>query len=457
MIDSELSLAMGQNHFGYGRLDADLRVTERAGALLDILPPPGEKIFAAPLFSALESEFAALRGTNAERFEIPVAPGAPFDSPSFSISVLYDPRRDGFIMVAHVGSEWPAAPYGRETEARERASLYRDIVEMSGDIVFRLDAELRFTFVNHHACSLLLMPESAILGCEADRILGDASPGESWRASLAPGGESSFEQALRIPGRETLWIWWRVNWIGARRGFDEYQAVGRDIGDLRRLRAEAAHGAEEARRHAVMHERLRIAHDLHDTLIQSLVALAPQIRLIRKVAGPDADPRLIDELARAEQAVHDGLARGRAALTDLRAAKDEYSPGLVTALETLVDRFVDRTGIDVRMDIDQCAGAAKGERAEAFYRICEEAFRNIEWHASAHRVRLTLSIEDSGTQTLVIDDDGIGFMPERIKPGHFGLIGMREKAESIGALFTLETAPGKGVRIEIAAPPPRSK
>jgi signal transduction histidine kinase len=201
-----------------------------------------------------------------------------------------------------------------------------------------------------------------------------------------------------------------------------------------------------------MRERLRIAHDLHDTLVQSLVALAPQLHLIRKVAGRDANPRVIDELARAEQAVRDGLALARAALTDLRADNVE-SQGLGAALETLGLRFTDRTGIHVLADLNQRAGAAEGWRAEALYRICEEALRNIEWHASASRVELALSVDDSGALTLVVADDGVGYDPDRIKAGHFGLIGMREKAESIGARFTLGTAPGKGVRIQIVAPP----
>jgi signal transduction histidine kinase len=98
---------------------------------------------------------------------------------------------------------------------------------------------------------------------------------------------------------------------------------------------------------------------------------------------------------------------------------------------------------------------AEAEKAEALYRVCEEALRNIEWRASASRVDLSLFVDDSGTHTLIVADDGVGFIPDRIEAGHFGLIGMREKAESIGALFTLDSAPGKGVRIRIVAPPLR--
>jgi signal transduction histidine kinase len=285
-------------------------------------------------------------------------------------------------------------------------------------------------------------------------VLGIDAPEESWRSRLAPRGDSSFEQALRLPGGETIWIWWSVHWVDNRQGAGEYQALGRDVSDLRRLRAEAARGAEESRRNAVMRERLRIAHDLHDTLVHSLVALVPQMRLIRKVAGASADPRLIDEVSRAESAARDGLAHARAALTDLRSQNVEPQ-GLGAALENLGRRFTERTGVHALVHIAQRARDANGETAEVFYRIAEEALRNAELHANASRVGLYLEADESGAHKLVIADDGAGFDPEAIRSGHFGLIGMRERAEMIGASFSLDTEPGGGVKIEIVAPPTR--
>ena len=471
MQESDLALALSQKIFGYARLDAQLQVLVRIGGLMDWLPPPGDNAAASPVFFAMEAEFAALREATSARLDLPGLRLAPFDALPFSVSVLYDRADDAFLVLANADRgaldvERQLARERRETRVledqalaagrliREQTALYRDIVETASDLVFRLGADQRVTFVNSHACGLLCQEESQILGRAVDSALGIAAPEESWRVRLAPQADSSFEQALLLPGGETVWIWWSVHWVDKRLGAGEYQALGRDISDLRRLRADAARGAEEARRNAVMGERLRIAHDLHDTLVHSLVALVPQMRLIRKVAGPAADPRLIDEVSRAESAARDGLARARAALSDLRRQNVEPQ-GLGAALENLGRRFAERTGVGAVVEIDPRARVASGEMAEVFYRIAEEALRNAELHANAGRVGLTLLADAAGTHRMTIADDGAGFDPDAISGGHFGLIGMREQAELIGARFTLDAKPGCGVRIQIVAPPAR--
>jgi PAS domain S-box-containing protein len=469
MMDSDIALALDQAIFGYARIDAGLLVLLRRGGLMDWLPAIGESIAASAVFFGMEAEFTELRAGKIARIDLPGLRLAPFDATPFSVSVLRDPAKDEYLILASADCgaqdvERQLAHERRVTRVledqaqaagrliREQAALYRDIVETASDLVFRLGADLRVTFVNSHACHLLGEKEAQILGRPVDFTLRAASPEESWRIRLAPQADSSFEQALLLPDEETVWIWWRVHWIDDKPGAGEYQALGRDITDLRRLRAEATRGAEEARRNAVMRERLRIAHDLHDTLVHSLVALVPQLRLIRKVAGAKADERLVDELDRAENAAREGLTRARAALSDLRSHNVEPQ-GLGAALETLGRRFSERTGVAALVDFDPRAADPQPEIAEVFFRIAEEALRNAELHASATRVGVYLSADEDGTHTLVIADDGRGFDSRQAVEGHFGLTGIREQAELIGAIFTLDTEPGGGVRIGIVAPP----
>ncbi len=467
MNSPDFALALSQKIFGSARLNSELKVLDGAGALMAWLPPQGAPISDSPVFFAMEAEFAALRAGNLARIDLPGLRLAPYDEEPLSISVLHDPKADEFHIFASADRgahdiERQLARERRETRLladqaaaagrliREQAALYRDIVETADDLVFRLGADRRVTFVNAHACRLLAQEEAQVLGCAVDKVFGVAAPEESWRIRLAEKGDSSFEQALALPGGEKLWIWWSVHWVGDPQGPGEYQAVGRDISDLRRLRVEAALGAEEARRNAVMRERLRIAHDLHDTLVHSLVALVPQLRLIRKVAGAGADARLIEEVDHAEAAARDGLARARAALSDLRAQNVEPQ-GLSAALETLGRRFSERTGVPVLVEIEQRARMVGGDMAEAFYRIAEEALRNAELHADASEIRLSLRADDTDIFTLDVADDGRGFDPSLEATGHFGLVGMREQAEMIGASLTLVTAPERGVRIRVVA------
>jgi signal transduction histidine kinase len=476
MSDSDLALALSRRIFGYARLDAALRVLERAGPLMDWVPPPGAQATESAVFFAMEPEFDALRDGRRAVLDLPGLRLPPGDSAPFSISVLHDAASDRFLVFASsdrgaLDVERQFARERREARLiaeqaaaagrliREQAALYCDIVESANDLVFRLSADLRITFVNAFACAVLREDERLLLGRAIDDALGGGAAAESWRDRLSPRGDASFEQELRLAGREPIWIWWSVHWVGDRSGpgefhgefQGEYQALGRDVTVLRRLRAEAARGADEARRAAVMRERLRIAHDLHDTLVQSLVALAPQLRLIRKVAGPDAAPRLLEELTHADAAVREGLARARAALGGLRGQTVE-AQGLGAALEALAARFAERTGVHSLAEIDARARPASGPVAATLNRIAEEALRNVELHAHARSLSLRLSADPSGAVSLVIADDGQGFDPAEVAEGHFGLMGMREQAELIEASFVLRAERNGGVQIEVAAP-----
>src|SRR5690606_12108361 len=133
--------------------------------------------------------------------------------------------------------------------------------------------------------------------------------------------------------------------------------------------------AEEARYAAVVRERLKIARDLHDTLAHSMMAMLTEIRLLKKLATtrPEALP---DELIEAEKAAHQGLQEARAAIGQIR-----YNPvrdvGLGVALQDHLKLFADRTGLVCHFDCDPGLATFSEERAEAFFRIAEEALRNI--------------------------------------------------------------------------------
>ncbi len=470
--DRALETALDLGIFGLARVGADLTPRERRGRLMDWMADAPAKITDSSVFFAMEAEFAELRAGRRNKIDLPGLRLPPLIDTPFSLCALHEAESDDFLLFATTDGgalefERLLAHERRQTQilqdqalaagraAREQAALYRDIVETASDLVFRLDEGLRFTFVNTVAARWLGGTDDGCLGRRVDEVLGSSAE-ESWAARLAdkaaPACEQgwSFEQGWRRGGGETLWIWWSVHWVESGVS-GEYQALGRDITDLRRLRAEAGARAEEARANAVMRERLRIAHDLHDTLVHSLVALAPQIRLIRKVAGAGADPRLVEELDLAEAAVRDGLTRARAALADLRRQPVEPE-GLGAALEDLARRFGARTGVNVLVDLDARARTLAQDKAEAFFRIVEEALRNVELHAQASRIGVYLAADDSDGLTLVIADDGRGFDPAVTPAGHFGLIGMREQAEMIGASFSLDSAPGLGARIVIVAP-----
>jgi signal transduction histidine kinase len=203
--------------------------------------------------------------------------------------------------------------------------------------------------------------------------------------------------------------------------------------------------AEESRYAAIVRERLQIARDLHDTLAHSMMAMLSEVRLLRKIQVHDP-ASLADELARAEAVAHAGLNEARSAIAQMRghSARDT---GLGPALSQAIQRFKDRTGLSVELAIDGDAARFGDDRADVIFRMTEEVLRNIERHARASRVRLSLRIVDGTHLVLLIEDDGVGFDPLLSRPGHFGLVGLREQAQLIGAEIDIASAPERGTSV----------
>jgi signal transduction histidine kinase len=205
--------------------------------------------------------------------------------------------------------------------------------------------------------------------------------------------------------------------------------------------------AEESRYAAIVRERLQIARDLHDTLAHSMMAMLSEVRLLRKLQAHDPNS-LADELERAEQVAHAGLNEARTAITQMRA-NSVRDIGLGPALSKAVERFRDRTGLNVEFTADGAAAHFGDERAEVLFRMTEEALRNVERHAAASNVRVALRSTDAAQLELLIEDNGVGFDTAVSRPGHFGLIGLREQAQLIGAAFAIDSAPDSGTTLRL--------
>jgi len=219
--------------------------------------------------------------------------------------------------------------------------------------------------------------------------------------------------------------------------------------------------ADEARHAAVNRERLRLARDLHDTLAHSLMALLTQIRLVRKLRSRFDDGELEAELGRAEGVAASGLAEARAAIAQMRH-NGVRDAGLGPALRELLARFGERSGVAASLRADRQAADLAGERAETVFRIVEEALHNVERHAQARSVRVALQSTatpaklaadgksaPSARVRVEIVDDGIGFDPALLRPGHYGLRGIQEQAALIEAQFEMHSRPGEGTRINL--------
>ena len=217
--------------------------------------------------------------------------------------------------------------------------------------------------------------------------------------------------------------------------------------DIERLSA-------ESREIALTQQRLRFARDMHDTLAHSMMAVLTQIRLVRKIRTRLSDNDVEEELRRAEDVALKGLTEARAAIAQVRT-NNVLDKGISGAMHELVERFRARSGIRFTLDIDPHSVRQEDNRGETIYRITEEALRNIEKHARANEVNISLKrIEPSANDNnsnpifqLEVIDDGIGFNTDNEATGHYGLIGLREQAALINGELIIDSVPGNGTSI----------
>ncbi len=204
--------------------------------------------------------------------------------------------------------------------------------------------------------------------------------------------------------------------------------------------------ASSAEQLATARERNRLARDLHDTLAHSLAGLVVQLQAIDTLlkAEPDAAR---SELAKARQLAHTGLQEARQAIQDLRANPIE-DLGLARALEREAIDFGERADVQVEVHVTDPKRPLANDIAAQVLRIAQEAFNNVEHHADAQRVSVALTQTERGVQ-LSVADDGRGFTDEHVGDDRFGLKGMRERAEMIGADLQITSAVGRGTTVEL--------
>jgi signal transduction histidine kinase len=244
------------------------------------------------------------------------------------------------------------------------------------------------------------------------------------------------------------------------RGVDEVAQLGgafaKILGDLQQERSELERRvavrtreverlAEESRYAAIVRERLKIARDLHDTLAHSMMAMLSEIRFLRRLQRHD--PASVPaELARAEKIAHEGLQEARTAITQMRVHAVRET-GLGPALANAFERFINLTGLSGDFSADVEAARFGDERAETILRMAQEALRNVERHARATRVIVRLQATNDAHLILRIEDNGIGFDLQALRPGHYGIVGLREQAELIGAELRIDSKPAEGTTL----------
>jgi len=251
----------------------------------------------------------------------------------------------------------------------------------------------------------------------------------------------------------------------ARVAWGDFDAVQEPVGGVQEmddLRATLAQMAERIRAYqtgmrdylsaitqAQEAERARLARELHDDTVQAFIALKQRAQMARKTlaAHPDRTVGRLDEL---EHLIDQELISLRRLIGDLRPIYLE-DLGFVPALEMLVKQTEERYALDVRLNVQGETVRLAPDLELAAFRIVQQALANVAAHAQAPHVVVGVEFATDGL-TLTVRDDGRGFTPpdqpaDLVTEGHFGLMGMRERAMLYGGYLTIDSSPGKGTTI----------
>ena len=200
---------------------------------------------------------------------------------------------------------------------------------------------------------------------------------------------------------------------------------------------------------AALAERSRVARELHDTLLQGMSAAALRLRGLARRLG--SDPAAASELAAIDSLVVTALQETRQFLGGLRGQSG--SGDLAAALERLADRLTEDRAIPYAVEVEGKTAVLSDEVKGDLFRIAQEAIHNAVKHANPGRIDVKLKYAPE-VAALTVADDGCGFEQAQAlgaTEGHFGLVGMRERASRVGE-FRLTSSPGQGTVVEVRVP-----
>jgi len=236
------------------------------------------------------------------------------------------------------------------------------------------------------------------------------------------------------------------------------EGMGRDVTEALAVQNRLRESESQLRRLAASvnsareTERADVARELHDELGQTLTGLKLELsRTVRQLMARGLEPEMIDRMQSMVGAIEVATETVRRLASTLRPPALDHL-GLGAAIELEAAAIARRTGVRCRIAGSVKATALTPDQTTAIFRIVQEALTNVVRHADASAVKISMR-QTTRSTSLTIQDNGRGINPKALAdPVSIGLLGMRERAQLIGAKLSITARPGKGTAVVVTVP-----
>ncbi len=225
-----------------------------------------------------------------------------------------------------------------------------------------------------------------------------------------------------------------------------FTSIGRHLG----MAIEKANLDDEAKRLSIIKERNALAHELHDSLAQTLASLRFQVSMLDEAIDQQGADVTHEDIQQIKGGLDEAYTELRELLAHFRAPIN--SRGLLAALEDLISNFRKQSGMHVLLQKEWDTSTLSANMEMQVLRIIQEALANTRKYSKAHTVRVMLRSDENENYHVLIEDDGIGMEKPAFSghPGeHLGLSIMQERARYLGGKLLIESEPGEGTRVQL--------
>jgi signal transduction histidine kinase/ligand-binding sensor domain-containing protein len=234
---------------------------------------------------------------------------------------------------------------------------------------------------------------------------------------------------------QTRWFWPLVVVLAIAAGWSAYRLR------VRRIKSQM---------NAVVAERSRIARELHDTLMQGFSGITMEMQALVARLSPSRDRSALEDIIRDAGAC---LREARRSIAGLRSAPGEET-GLAAAVAQAARQLTETHDVKLKLRLATDIPRLPPDVEYNLLRIAQEAIANAVKHSAAHTIEVLMEVAQQRLR-ISISDDGTGFRRTEVDPaqsGHYGLIGMRERANQLGADFLVASEAGSGTTVRVELP-----